>query len=159
MKYQFTVNVTAYDLWQISMYGIYGSIIGIMNAVFTAAMILIAVRFFSGAHIVVKCLLVIACSLFPLIQPLVVYTRAMKQAKSVPKEVQLCFDDEGIHINVGDKKSDIDWNSVTGILKKPTLLIVYVSSQHGYVLTNKVLGGHRKAFYDYVCSKLKNKKQ
>lgn len=46
MKYRFTINTTASDLWQLSMYGIYGSILGAANAVFTAVMVLLAVRFF-----------------------------------------------------------------------------------------------------------------
>ena len=35
MKYTFTINTSVSDLWQLSMYGIYGSIIGITNVVFT----------------------------------------------------------------------------------------------------------------------------
>jgi hypothetical protein len=157
MKYQFTINTTASDLWQLSMYGIYGSIVGATNTAFTAAMILLTVRFFSNVHIILKCLLILACCLFPIIQPLLVYIRARKQVKNVPKDVNLGFDDQGIHVNIGDQKSDIDWNNVTGITKKPTLMVIYTSARHGYVLTNKVLGDQKKAFYNYICSKLEKK--
>jgi hypothetical protein len=157
MKYRFTINTTASDLWQLSMYGIYGSILGAANAVFTVAMVLVAVRFFSGSHIVLKCLQIIAICLFPVIQPVVVYLRASKQAKSMPKDVQLEFDDEGMHVSVGNQKEDIDWNSVAGITKKPTLLVVFSSARHGYVLTNKTLGDQKEVFCEFILSKLENR--
>ncbi|HZK26661.1 MAG TPA: YcxB family protein [Thermoclostridium sp.] len=155
MKYKFSIKTTASEFWQLSMYGIYGSILGTTNIIFTVAMILLSIRFFSGAHIVLKYLMVIAIILFPIIQPLVVYLRAKKQAKGLPKEeVHLTVDDQGIHIISGFKKEDIQWSDVRGLTKKPTLLVIYTSSQHGYVLSNKVLGEQKDDFYKYICSKM-----
>jgi hypothetical protein len=154
MKYQFSTSTTASDLWQLSMYGIYGSILGATNIIFTAAMIVVIVRFFSSAHILLKCMMIAALCLFPIIQPLLIYLRAKKQEKNVPKEVQLCFDEQGMHIWVGDQKEDICWKDVRGITKKPTLMVIYSSSQHGYVLNNKVLGEQKEDFYSYICSKI-----
>lgn len=157
MKYRFAIDTTASDLWQLSMYGIYGSILGAVNAVFFVAMVLLAVRFFSSVHIVLKCLLIFAICLFPVIQPLVVYLRARKQAKNMPKDVRLAFDDRGMHIAIGDQKEDIDWNSVVGITKKPTLLVIFSSARHGYVLTNKTLGKQKEDFYKFILSKLEKR--
>ena len=112
---------------------------------------------FSGIHIVLKCLLIFAVCLFPLIQPLVVYLRARKQAKSMPKNVHLEFDDKGMHVSVGDQKEDIDWDSVAGITKKPTLMVVFSSARHGYLLTNKMLGEQKEDFYKFILSKLENR--
>lgn len=158
MKYQFTLHTTASELWQLFMYGIYGSMLGMINVVFTAAMILLAVRFFSSAHFVLKGLLVIAISLFTVIQPLLAYLRARKQAKSLPQEVRLGFDDEGMHISMGDQKSDVAWDAVRGITRKPTLLVIFSSARHGFVLSNKVLGEHKEAFYQYITTKIKKRK-
>ena len=158
MKYHFKINTTASDLWQLSMYGIYGSIIGVTNVIFTAAMILLAVRFFSSVHIVLKCLNIIAISIFPVIQPLLVYLRAIKQAQEIPKEVILGFDEQGMHVNLDDQRSDIDWEHVRGITKKPTLLVIFSSERYGFVLNNKVLGDQKEAFYDYISAKINKQK-
>ena len=32
-KYKFTYQITAFDLWQLSMYGIYGSMVGVCNII------------------------------------------------------------------------------------------------------------------------------
>jgi hypothetical protein len=153
MNYHFKVKTTASDLWQLSMYGTYGSMLGMTNVVFTAAMVLLAVRFFPGAHIVLKCLLILAILIFPVIQPFLVYLQAVKQAKNLTKEVDLGFDDEGMHVSIGQQKETIRWDAVKGITKKPTLLVIFSSAQHGYVLNNKVLGEQREAFYNYIISK------
>ncbi len=158
MKYQFTINTTALDLWQLSLYGTYGSILGMTNVVFTAAMILLSVRFFADAHIVLKCLLIITICIFPVIQPILVYLQARKQVKNLPGEVQLGFDDYGIHIFIGNQKEDIHWSSVRGINRKPTLLVIFSSAQHGYVLNNKVLGEQKEEFYNYICSRMNEEK-
>jgi hypothetical protein len=152
MKYQFTLNTTASDLWQLSMYALYGSIFGASGLIFTAMMILLAIRFYSSAHVVLKGLLILGSCLFPVIQPLFVYLRAIRQAKNMPKEVHLSFDEQGMHVRIGVQKEDIDWNSIKGITKKPTLLIIFTSAHHGYVLNNKVLGKQRDDFYNYIHS-------
>jgi hypothetical protein len=157
MKYNFTINTTASDLWQLSMYGIYGSIIGVTNVVFTAAMILLAARFFSSVNKVLKCLIIIAICIFTVIQPLLVYLRAGKQVKKMPKEINLGFDDEGLHVSLGDQSSDIAWDDVRGITKKPTMLVIFSSERYGYILNNKVLGKQKKDFYSYISTKINQK--
>lgn len=158
MKYQFKVRTTASDLWQLSMYGTYSSILGMTNVVFTVAMILMAIRFFPGAGTMLKVLLLLAISIFPVIQPLLVYFRAVKQSKTLTKEVDLSFDDDGMHVIMDGQKETILWNAVRGLNKKPTLLVIYSSAQHGYVLNNKVLGEQKEEIYNYICSKLNVKK-
>lgn len=75
----------------------------------------------------------------------------------MPKDVHLEFDDKGMHVSVGNQKEDIDWNAVAGITKKPTLLVIYSSARHGYVLTNKTLGEQKDDFYKFILSKLENR--
>lgn len=154
MNYRFIVRNTASDLWQMMMYGIYGALPGTINIVFTVSMVLLSIRFFAGASILLKCLLIVAVSLFTIIQPLILYRRAVKLAKANPGEVELLFDDNGMHIRMGDQREDINWSGVRGITRKPTLLILYSSKQHGFVLSNRVLGPQREPFYAEVVARI-----
>ena len=63
------------------------------------------------------------------------------------------FGDAGIRIRVGDENSVIPWTAVKKISKKPTMIILFSDTTHGYVLTNRVLGKDRDAFYNYVTLK------
>ena len=41
--YRYTVRPTASDLWQLSMYYVYGSLVGVCNIIFTEAVLALAV--------------------------------------------------------------------------------------------------------------------
>ena len=44
MKYKYTYRNTAGELWQLSMYYTYGSVVGMCNLIFTAAVIALTIN-------------------------------------------------------------------------------------------------------------------
>ncbi len=155
MKYQFNYETKAIDLWQLSMYSMYRSMVGMINIIFTGAMIGLTIKFWSGANLWIRGLLILGMGLFTVIQPLLIYRRAKKQLSTVSKDISIRFDDYGVHVETGGEKSDLKWKSIKGIAKNPTLIIVYTTATHGFILTNKVLGNQKEAFYNDVLKKLK----
>lgn len=153
MKYKYTYRNTAGELWQLSMYYIYGSVVGMCNLIFTAAVIVLTINKWNTAGGVWRFFLFLACSLFTVIQPLAVWMKAKKQAAGISRDTEMEFLDTGIRIRVGDETSEIPWGAVKRISKKPTMIILFSDTTHGYVLTNRVLGEDRDAFYDYVTTK------
>lgn len=153
MKFKFTCRITAWDYWQLSMYNTYSSIVGVCNIIFTAAVILLTFRFWGSSDSFMRSVLLFGCCLFPLIQPLVVYLQAAGQVKGLPEQMEMGFDDAGIHVEAGGKRSDLKWDMVRSVQKRPTLLVIFSSASRGYVLSNRVLGKDRKALYEYVVSK------
>jgi len=154
MKYKFNYQTTAFDLWQLSMYSIYGSMVGVCNIIFTVAMLLVSIRFWEDVNGIIKIILIIAICLFTVIQPAVVYKRAKKQVGAVPRDMEIGFDDNGIHVKTQNQSSNLKWNTIKGLSKKPSLIVIFSTTKHGFVLTNKVLGKQKKDFYDYVVSKI-----
>ena len=157
MKYKFTYQTRGFDIWQLSMYRIYGSMLGLTNIIFTVAMVLLGVEFWNRVGIFIKALLLVSISLFTIIQPLAIYSRAKQQASRTPEEIEIGFNDKGIHVKSGEQKSYLKWKSIKGISKKPSMLIIFSTDQHGFVLTNKVLGEDKEAFYNYVLSMIQPK--
>lgn len=153
VAYKFTYKTTAFDIWQLSMYGTYGSPIGVVNIIFTIAMLLLTGKFWVNAGIFIKILLIFGICLFTVIQPLAIYRRAKKQIPETSEEVEISFDDYGLHIKTGGKGSKLKWNTIQGVSKKPTMIIIFAAHKNGFVLTNKVLGKQKQAFYDYLVSK------
>lgn len=153
MKYNFIYHTTAFDLWQLSMYSTYGSMVGGCNIIFTVAMLLVSVKFWGDVNIFMKILMLIVICLFTVIQPTVVYMRAKKQVRAVKHDMEIGFDDNGIHVKTENQSSDLKWNTIKGASKKPTMIVIFSTTKHGFVLRNKVLGKQKKAFYDYVVSK------
>jgi hypothetical protein len=155
MKFTFKYRTRAFDLWQLSMYGIYASMLGLVNIIFTIAMILLSIQFWTDVTVFIKLAMVISMCLFTVIQPLAVLFKAKKQASLTPYEFEITFEDKGIHIKTEKASSDLKWSAIGGILKKSSLIVVLSSEQHGFILNNKVLGDQKTAFYDYVRSKIK----
>ena len=153
MKYKYTYRNTAGELWQLSMYYTYGSVVGMCNLIFTAAVIALTINKWNTVSGVWRFLLLLVCCLFTVIQPLAVWRKAEKQAAGISRDTELEFGDAGIRIRVGDEISVIPWAAVKKISKKPTMIILFSDTTHGYVLTNRVLGKDRDAFYNYVASK------
>lgn len=153
MKYKYTYRNTAGELWQLSMYYTYGSVVGMCNLIFTAAVIALTINKWNTVSGVWRFLLLLVCCLFTVIQPLAIWRKAEKQAAGISRDTEMELGDAGIRIRVGDENSMIPWTAVKKISKKPTMIILFSDTTHGYVLTNRVLGKDREAFYNYVTSK------
>lgn len=156
MRFQYTYRTTAFELWQLSMYYTYGSMVGLCNIIFTVAVLALTVSRWRVSGAGFRALLVFGLCLFTVIQPLVVYLRAKRQAAGIAQNTTVSFGDDGIHIKVGDQFSNIRWESVKRISRKPTMIIVFSDTTHGFLFTNRVLGAEREAFYEYITSKIKH---
>ena len=100
--------------------------------VFTVAMILFTAKFFRTSGDLMQMLMLFGCLLFPVIQPIAIYLKAKGQAKTMPKDVELSFDDAGLHVTVGKEKESIGWK------------------RHGYMLTNRILGAQKEPFFAFA---------
>lgn len=157
MRYKYTYRTTARDLWQLSMYYIYGSLAGLCNIIFTVAAFALGFSRWDQAQGLMRCLIVLGCCLFTVIQPLMIYVKAKKQTAGITQDTQVTIDDNGLHIRVGNDTSDLPWNSVKRISRKPAMIIVFSDTTHGFVFTNRVLGNEKEEFYRYASSKVEGR--
>ena len=156
MKYKFNYQISALDLWKLSMYGTYSSFVGVANIIFTIAMLLLAIRFWVEVNNFRKILLIIGISLFTIIQPLVVYIRAKSQVANFPQDMEISFDDYGIWIKTSNQISDIKWSTIKRIIKKPNMIIIFTTPKHGFIMSDKILGQEKKDLFNYIVSKVQD---
>lgn len=154
MKYKYICDVKASDLWKMAMGRTYKSPIGVVNVIFTVAMILLTVRFLGTAPDLLKGLMIFGCILFPVIQPLCTYGMCVRQLEDMPRDMELSFDDEGMHVSIGDKSEDIRWKKVANAIRRKNMIVIMSDERHGYMLTNRVLGAQKDEFYDFLCSNI-----
>ena len=157
MRYKYTYRTTARDLWQLSMYYIYGSLAGLCNIIFTVAAFALGFSRWDQAQGIVRCLIVLGCCLFTVIQPLMIYAKAKKQAAGITQDTQVSIDDNGLYIRVGDDTSQLPWKSVKRISTKPAMIIIFSDTTHGFIFTNRVLGNEKEEFYRYASSKVEGR--
>jgi len=137
------------------MYGIMRSMIGVTNLIFSVSMLLLTIRFWDRLYIVLKIILIIAISLFTVIQPVMIYMGARKQVKTVPNDMEIHLDDEGLHIISSKEKSKVKWKDVKGITKVLDMIIIYSTEVHGFIISKRMLGSEKEDFYDYAIGKFK----
>ena len=157
MRYKYTYRTTARDLWQLSMYYIYGSLAGLCNIILTVAAFALGFSRWDQAQGIVRCLIVLGCCLFTVIQPLMIYAKAKKQAAGITQDTQVSIDDNGLYIRVGDDTSQLPWKSVKRISRKPAMIIIFSDTTHGFIFTNRVLGNEKEEFYRYASSKVEGR--
>ena len=76
--------------------------------------------------------------------------------ETLPGRVELLFDDKGVHVSSDGKQEDIKWNKIVNAIKQSNMIIVMSDRNHGYMLTNRILGDEKDEFYDFLCKKIRN---
>ncbi|MBE5828273.1 MAG: YcxB family protein [Butyrivibrio sp.] len=155
MEYKYMCDVKASDLWKMAMVRTYKAAIGVVNIVFTVAMILLVFRFWKTAPDILRVLMIFGCLVFPVIQPLATYGMCVKQLENMPRDMELKFDDVGLTVSTGGQSQLIRWNKVKNAIKRSNMIVVMSDDSHGYMLTNRVLGNEKEEFYDFLCSKIR----
>lgn len=135
------------------MYNMYRSMIGTCNIVFSVAMVLLTIRFWNETNIFLRLLMIFACCIFTIIQPIAVYFKSKKQEESLPKNMTIKFDDSGVHVRSDKAKSDIQWKNIKSVVRKLNMIIVFSTTTHGFILTNNMIGLEVDSFYDFLISK------
>ena len=75
------------------------------------------------------------------------------------KDTHIMIDGKGIHVTVGTAHTDIVWDKIRRISKKPDMLVIFSDTTHGYVLTDRVLGGDREAVYSFITARMNHGKK
>ena len=150
VRYRYEIHIRPMDIWALSMCRTYHSLVGTCNLVLGAAMFFLTVRFWSQSNDWIQALLFLACLLVPVIQPLGAYWKAKAQTAMAPQGTRLTFAENGIYVKLGERRAQIPWRQVKGIRKEAGMILVFMDRNHGYLLTNRVLGGQKQEFYHYV---------
>ncbi len=152
--YTFDYQVTAMDIWKVSMYNMYHSMVGCVNVVFTVAMILLAQKFWFQVNPFFKIALIFGMALFTIIQPWSIYYKAKGIVAKMPKNMKISFSEIGIKIKASPEVTEISWKAVSRVISLSSMLIIKIVNAQGIVLTNVVLENDKDILYTYIQSKM-----
>ena len=155
MKYEYTFRNTAGDYALFYLGNTYHSMMAVVNLIFTAAMIALAVAKIGSLGIAFRGVLIFGIILFPVIQPLAIYVRSTKDVKQVNQvDTWIGFDDAGMHIKVKEHEQLIRWHDFYPVVKRKAMLVVIPDGIHAYLLTNRILGTTKDELYAYITDKV-----
>ena len=155
MEYKFRSDIRPKDLWSLAMLRIYKSFAGVINIVFTVSVFFMTLRLFGSSGPVFRVIMVFLCLLFPVIQPLAIYGKSVKQLEELPKDLELVFNDKGLCVRCKGQKEEIPWKKITNAIKQKNMIVILTDEKHGYMITDRELGDKKEEFYSFVCKKLK----
>ncbi len=153
MNLELDYKIDPLDMTLMSLKGIYKTIVGIVNIVFTFASIGLLIRFWADLGILLKVVLIITSLAFPIFQPIVLYNRAKRQLANINKSTKMRFDYKGFHITIDDLTSSIPWKKVKRVSKTNRAFVLYVSEKEGYILSKKLLGDNFELLYNFIIDK------
>ena len=159
MEYKYRYHVKTSDLWQASMYYAYSSYMGVVNLVCIVAAVILMISRWQGASDLFRTVMILFLLTFTVFQPIIIWSRARTSLKGAYRELELTFSQSGISIVANGKKEKKAWRNVKGIVKKPTILIIYTEDGSGYILRNSVLKDTRRSLYEYVRKMLDENKK
>ena len=154
MEFRFKNDVKPMDFFLLSMSRTYRSMVGVCNIVFTVAVIAATFQLMGKIHDLLEVFLLFGCFLFTVIQPTLVYLRSKAQVAGIPKEMELLFDEKGLHVTVGEKKETIPWKKIRSMAEEWNMVMISSDARHGYILTNRMLGTQKAEFIKFVEQKI-----
>ena len=154
MQFHFVNRITPMDFWKMSMSHTYRSMAGVVNIVFTVAMIVLIRTFGTKVHDLVEVLMFVACIWFPVLHPFFVFMGARGQAMQIPQDMELDFDDWGMHVTADMRKQHIAWRDIKSAVKQYNMIFIRSDAKHGYMLNDKMMGERKEEFWTFLQSKV-----
>ena len=93
------------------------------------------------------------CNLVFTVAMILLTAKFWSQSGEVLQDVQLTFDEKGLLVTTGGERQHLPWNRLR-VTKQPGMVLVLSGAGSGYMLTNRVLGADREAFWSFVQSKV-----
>ncbi len=155
MRFEYKYKVKIADLWQASMYYAYSSYLAVINIICIIASAALLIKLWATSPPWFRGFLLLFLMLFTVIQPLTVWIRSKRQLAGNYPDLTLVFTDEGINITADNEHQEKKWNQVRGIVKKPTIVVIYMADGMGYILRNSVLKETKADFVAFVREKIR----
>lgn len=141
-----SVKITPADMYYFLMRHAYGSISGWIGVAISIGAIVLLIM--GGGDTQMKQLLLIILALmFTVINPVMLYSKAVQQVKLTPmfqKEILYSFGPSGIMVEQEDEKAPIPWESVYKVVRSKKRIIIYMSKMRAFVIPVISLGESRQ---------------
>ena len=155
MNYKFKYKNTPFELLKVRLYYLYTSLAGIVNIIFTLAMVALLYSRWKETDIFAKIVLSIAVLFFVLLQPVMMYVKIRKNAGKL-LELELEFGGKGISVSADGKHEFVSWNKIRAVKRFPGILIVFTDAANGYILTKRIAGSEYKKVFKEILERIKN---
>lgn len=153
MEYSIRYDLKASELFAHTMRTHYRTMAGMVNIVFTAAMWVLAFRFLTEWNPFLQAVLIIACIWFPLIHPLALYGKSVRDLEPIPKDMVINFRYYDVQVLGGGKAETLHYDKLRAVRDK-NLLIIMCGGATGYMITDRMLQDKKEEFMKFFEERL-----
>lgn len=142
---QFDVDLRVSDLYAFSMRHTYFSVSGVFGLIISLGSLIICALRYSALDRTSVIALIIIGLLFTVVQPLMLYSKAVKQRKqnkdiNAPLHYQL--GEEGIEVRQGEQTAIVHWYDVRKMVQTSKALYLYMSPVRAFIFPKAQCDGH-----------------
>lgn len=153
MDFKFDVRIEATDIFKVMMKKTYSMPLGVVNAVFFAASVLLCIKFYEGAGSIARGGLILLCLFLPVIQPAFMFGRARAYVRGVPQGLTMETKEFGLLVSAGDRTQTVPYKNIKKVVKTKDYVILNLGGRSGYMLFNRVLGDKKEEFVKFIESR------
>lgn len=159
-KFSYDIQLNTSDIWWFSLYHSNRGFLGIFNLLFTGMAVYSLVAGFADLSVMKRVIFCLMALLFSVIQPLILYMKAKKQAKSdaIQKGIHIDICENGIVVSQAESKAEFAWENVFKVMPRKKMIILYIDAIRGYILPERDIREDREKILELLSAKARVRK-
>lgn len=148
-----TIKVSAKDMFWFMMNHTYRKISGIISVIFSLGALSLFIYTYGTVEIQYSIILAICAALFTIIDPCLIYMRAVKQVALVPavkQPIQYTFTKNGFSMNNGNEEAKADYQDLWKIKETKHYFYLYGNRVRANILEKKQMNGKEKQISEWI---------
>ncbi len=140
--YEVETRVTTKELYSYLMMHTYSSFSGKIYIIISILALVMLLLGAGGSDMTMKIVLVVVASLYTIVNPIMLYFKAAKQAKTNPayKDVmKFGFHEKGMNLAFGGNEGMIPWDKIMKVKKTKKVYAIYTDPIHAFLIAAKDL--------------------
>lgn len=136
MKTEFDVNISEKNMFVFLFNNTYRRITGIIWIIFSIVIIGVTVYTWGDVKIQNSVLMILLASLYTVINPLMLYSRAKKQVRNndyFANVLHYVVDEEGVKVSQNGQNASVKWDEVWKIVRYGNEIAAYVSTDRAFI--------------------------
>lgn len=142
-KIQFSVQMTAGEVYKFTMYHMYHGLSGIFGICTSLIAFILLLTSFDSLTEQSKAILILVAMWFVIIDPVILIFRSksqVKRNKSYQKPLNYQLNQDGITVSQDELEQTMAWDNLMKIVETKTQFLVYSSRVHAFVFPKKAVG-------------------
>ena len=135
-----TIQMTPNAMFDFLYWHSYHGFMGIANYGLSLIALVALLCGFGKGNMIATIALVVLASLFTVINPILLYYKALCQVKKTPmfqKPLQYTFNEKGFQITQGEQTAFVDWDKVVLLRETKKTIVLYLGASNATVLPKK----------------------